>query len=78
MLATVADTRDPALVDGVTVLDVAARRDPAAIAAAVRRLLDDPALAATVARGGEALAAGRGWPGIAARHRAVYDAALGT
>nr|WP_269778791.1 glycosyltransferase [Microlunatus antarcticus] len=78
VLATVADTRDPALVDGVTVLDVAARRDPAAIAAAVRRLLDDPALAGTVARRGEALAAGRGWATIAARHRAVYDSALGT
>lgn len=77
VLATVADTRDPALVDGVTVLDVAARRDPAAIAAAVRRLLDDPGLAATVARGGQELAATRSWPAIAAQHRAVYAPVLG-
>jgi glycosyltransferase involved in cell wall biosynthesis len=78
VLATVADVRDPALVDGVSVIDVAARRDPAAIAAAIRRLLDDPTLAATVARGGQALAARRSWPTIAAMHHAVYASALGS
>ena len=77
VLATVADVRDPALVDGVTVLDVHARRDPRAIAESVLRLLDEPGLAATVARGGQELAATRGWPTIAAQHRAVYASVLG-
>ena len=76
VLATVADERDPALVDGVTVLDVGARRDPRAIAEAVLRLLDEPVLAATVARGGQELAGRRGWPAIAAMHRAVYTSVL--
>lgn len=78
VLATVANVRDPALVDGVSVIDVAARRDPAAIADAIRRRLDDPALAAAVARGGQELAARRSWPTIAAMHRAVYASALDT
>ena len=77
VLATVADVRDPELVDGVTVIDVATRRDPVAIADAVRRLLGDPRLAATVARGGQQLAARRSWPTIAAMHRAVYASVLG-
>lgn len=76
VLATVADERDADLVDGETVVDVAARRDPGAIAAAVRRLLDDPALARRVAHGGAALAATRDWPAIAAAHQAVYRSAL--
>jgi glycosyltransferase involved in cell wall biosynthesis len=76
VLATVADDRDPALVDGVTVLDVGARRDPRAIAESVLRLLEEPELAATVARGGQELAARRGWPAIAAMHRAVYASVL--
>ena len=76
VLATVADERDPALVDGVTVLDVAVRRDPAAIAVAVRRLLDEPGLAVTVGRAGQDLAGRRGWPTIAAMHRAVYASVL--
>ncbi|SDU98603.1 Glycosyltransferase involved in cell wall bisynthesis [Microlunatus sagamiharensis] len=76
VLATVADERDADLVDGVTVLDVTARRDPAAIAAAVRRALGDPALTARVAQGGQAFAANRDWPAIAAAHRAVYRTAL--
>ncbi len=76
VLATVADERDPELLDGVTVLDVAARRDPRAIAESILRLLDEPALASTVARGGQALAARRSWPTIAAMHRAVYASVL--
>ncbi|SER17143.1 glycosyltransferase [Microlunatus flavus] len=77
VLATVADERDADLVDGATVLDVAARRDPAAIAAAVRRLLADPDLAARVAAGGRRLAAGRGWDAIADAHVALYRSVLG-
>ncbi len=77
VLATVADAPDPALVDGVTVVVVPARRDPDAIAGAIRRLLDDPALAVAVARSGQELAARRSWPTIAAQHRAVYASVLG-
>ena len=77
VLATVADERDPALVDGVTVLDVGARRDARAIAEAILRRLEEPDLAAAVARGGQELAATRGWPTIAAMHRAVYASVLG-
>ena len=76
VLATVADARDPALVDGETVLDVRARRDPRAVAESILRLLEEPALAATVARGGQELAATRSWPTIAAMHRAVYASVL--
>ena len=76
VLATVADARDPALVDGVTVLDVRARRDPRAIAEAVLRLLDEPGTAVAVARGGQELGARRAWPTIAAMHRAVYASVL--
>ena len=76
VLATVADVRDPALVDGMTVLDVAARRDPRAIAETILRLLEEPTPATTVARGGVELAARRSWPTIAAMHQAVYASAL--
>ena len=76
VLATVADERDADLVDGVTVLDVAARRDPRAIADAVLRLLGDPDLAARVARGGRELAAGRRWDVIAAAHVGLYRSVL--
>jgi len=78
VLATVADVRDPELVDGVTVLDVGARRDPRAIAESILRVLEQPELAATVARGGQELAARRSWPTIAAMHRAVYASVLST
>ena len=78
VLATVADERDADLVDGSTVVDVGARRDPGAIAAAVLRVLRDPVLGDRVARGGRALAATRDWPAIAAAHRDVYRAALGS
>ena len=77
VLATVADERDADLVDASTVLDVSARRDPGAIAAAVRRLLDDPDLTARVGRGGRAFAGTRGWPAIAAAHLHVYRSSLG-
>ena len=62
--------------DGRTVVDVAVRRDPEAIAAAVRRVLDDPDLAQRVAQGGRQLAAGRAWPLIAAAHRGLYGSVL--
>ena len=78
VLATVADARDPALVDGATVLDIGARRDPRAIAETILRLLEEPGLAARVGDGGRRLAAGRSWPTIAAMHRALYTSVLDT
>jgi len=77
VLATVPDEPDPDLRDGETVLAITRRRDPGAIAAAVRRLLDDPAGADRIARAGAAFAATRTWPVLAAAHARVYARALG-
>ncbi|MFP5282635.1 MAG: glycosyltransferase, partial [Actinomycetes bacterium] len=77
VLATAADEPDPDLVDGDTVLVIPQRRDPPAIAATIRRLLDRPAEAATVARRGAAWAATRDWPAVAAAHVALYSRAVG-
>ncbi len=74
-LVTAADPPDPELVDGETVVVAPRLRDSAAVADALQRLLDDPALAARVAAGGAALAAERTWPRIAARHQELYAAA---
>ncbi|MFI5040646.1 MAG: glycosyltransferase [Acidimicrobiales bacterium] len=46
-------------------------RDPAAIAVAVRRVLTDEPLRATMAAAGEGLAPDLGWPAVANRYRAV-------
>ncbi|HEY6794188.1 MAG TPA: glycosyltransferase family 4 protein [Kineosporiaceae bacterium] len=69
---TAADDPDPALQDGRTVAVIPARRDAAAVAATVRRLLVDDSRRARLAAGGRAVAAGRSWDGVAARHRALY------
>jgi glycosyltransferase involved in cell wall biosynthesis len=76
VLATVADVPDPDLVDGETVLAIRRRRDPAAIAAAVTRLLDDPRLAARVAAAGAQLGRSRSWQGLAAAHAELYRSVL--
>lgn len=76
VLATVADDPDPQLIDGETVLAIHRRRDPAAIAASIGRLLDYPTAAAHVAGAGVALAATRSWPVIAAAHARVYARVL--
>jgi glycosyltransferase involved in cell wall biosynthesis len=77
VLATAADDPDPDLTDGETVLTIARRRDPSAIADAIRRLLDDPAGAARVGTAGAAFAATRDWPVIAAAHAGLYARVLG-
>jgi glycosyltransferase involved in cell wall biosynthesis len=74
-LVTAADPPDPHLVDGETVVVADRVRDADAVAAALGRLLDDPALRARVAAGGSALAAGRTWSRIAAAHQEVYEVA---
>jgi glycosyltransferase involved in cell wall biosynthesis len=51
-------------------------RDPAALAAAVVRLLDDPVLAAeTAARARRRVQAEFGWDGVARQFEAAYAAA---
>jgi glycosyltransferase involved in cell wall biosynthesis len=71
-VVTVADPPDPELVDGETVVVARRVRDSGAVADALGRLLDDPALRARTARGGVELAAERTWPRIAVRHQELY------
>jgi glycosyltransferase involved in cell wall biosynthesis len=65
---------DPELVDGRTVVVAPAVRDADVLVTALRRLLGDPAFAASVGAGGRELLAGRDWETLAARHREVYAA----
>lgn len=51
---------------------IAARRDAAAIARAVERLIADPALRRRAAAAGREYAARHSWPRVAAAHRALY------
>lgn len=60
------------LVDGREALIVADPRDPAQIAACVRRILDDSRLAAALGEAGRNFAAGCDWGAIAARQEALY------
>ncbi|HEX6501521.1 MAG TPA: glycosyltransferase [Micromonosporaceae bacterium] len=71
-VVTRADRPDPELVDGVSVVEVADRRDPTALAAGISRLLRDPTLRARVAEGGAAVAGRRTWPALAAAHHDLY------
>lgn len=63
---------DPELADGGRVLAVGPVRNGAALADGLRRLLDDPALAARVGEAGRRWAGERDWPRIARRHLALY------
>jgi glycosyltransferase involved in cell wall biosynthesis len=74
--ATVADDPDPLLRDAETIVAIGGRRDSAAVAAALRRLLDDPALGRRVAARGREVVASHTWPAIARAHRALYDRAV--
>ena len=74
-IVTAADPPDPGLVDGETVVVARRVRDSGALADALGRLLDDPALQTRVAAGGAGLAADRSWPRIASQHQKVYAAA---
>lgn len=68
---------DDELVDGRTVVVAPEVRDVDVLVTGLRRLLDDPALAARVAAGGHTLLSGRDWPALAARHRELYAACTG-
>lgn len=72
---TLPDEPDPALRDGETVVAIPARRDARAVAAAVRRLIDDAGLRERVAAGGRRLGGAHRWPGVADAHRRLYAAA---
>ncbi|MDL5157783.1 glycosyltransferase family 4 protein [Actinomycetospora termitidis] len=63
---------DTELVDGETVVVAPAVRDVDVLVTALRRLLDDPALAARVAAGGRSLLDGRDWQTLAACHHELY------
>lgn len=71
-VVTAGAEREPELEDGHRVAVVGQVRDGAALAAGLRRVLDDPALAAALAAEGAAWAATRDWTAIADRHLAVY------
>jgi phosphatidylinositol alpha-1,6-mannosyltransferase len=66
---------EDAIVDGETGLLVA--QEPAAVEAALRSLLDDPARAEAMGRAARVQAAGRGWGGNARAVLALYDEVLG-
>ena len=77
VVATRAREPDPQLTDGDTAVVVEAVRNGPALAAGIRRLLDDPALAGRVAARGAAIATGRSWSAAAARYADVYAEASG-
>jgi glycosyltransferase involved in cell wall biosynthesis len=74
---TVPDEPDHRLRDGDNVAVIPARRDAAAVAGTLDRLLDDPALRRRLADGGRRLAARHSWPRVAAAHRGLYERVLG-
>ncbi|GAA1809150.1 glycosyltransferase family 4 protein [Planosporangium flavigriseum] len=75
---TTADEPDPQLRDGETVAVIPARRDAAAVERTVARLLDDAALRRRLADGGRRLAFRHSWGRVAAAHRTLYEAVLGS
>ena len=72
-VVTAGEQPEPELLDGRRVVVVPQVRDGAALAAGLRRVLDDPASAARLAEEGAAWAATRDWGVIADRHLAVYE-----
>jgi len=75
VVVTAGEEPEPELVDGDRVVVVPVVRDGDALAAGLRRVLDDAALAAGVAARGERWAREHDWDGIAERHLAVYAGA---
>jgi glycosyltransferase involved in cell wall biosynthesis len=75
---TLADEPDPQLRDGDTVAVIPARRDTAAVARTLERLLDDAALRRRLADGGRRLADRHSWCRVATAHRNLYERVLGS
>jgi glycosyltransferase involved in cell wall biosynthesis len=79
----IVSTRGPGPTSGPIVLEdrrhliLVPPDDPAALAAAIARVADDPALRAQLASGAEAIARQITWPGIAARTLEIYEATFG-
>ncbi|HEX5540584.1 MAG TPA: glycosyltransferase family 4 protein [Micromonospora sp.] len=73
---TVPDRPDRNLRPNETVAVIPARRDAAAVADTVQRLLDDAPLRRRLAAGGRELAAQHSWPVVADAHRLVYQRVL--
>lgn len=73
---TVPDDPDGHLHDGDNVAVIRRRRDAAAVADTVRRLMDDAGLRHRLSAAGRALTAGRSWPAVAAAHLTVYTKVL--
>lgn len=74
---TAPDEPDEELRDGETVAVIPARRDPRAVAATVRRLLDDPVLRRRLADSAARLAVRHSWARVAEAHRRLYEDVLG-
>ncbi|HEX5396246.1 MAG TPA: glycosyltransferase, partial [Candidatus Limnocylindria bacterium] len=71
VVASASEPPEPVLADeGLARL--APPRDPAALAAALAALLDDPAQRERLARAGTAYVAHLNWPATVERHRALY------
>jgi glycosyltransferase involved in cell wall biosynthesis len=73
---TVPDIPDERLRDGENVAVIQRRRDAAAVARTLRRLIGDAALRERLTAGGLALTARHSWPAVAGTHRALYDDVL--
>lgn len=73
---TLPDEPDPRLRDGENVAAIRVRRDAAAIAVTLRRLIVDAALRERLAAGGRSLAAAHTWPAVAGAHAGLYERVL--
>jgi glycosyltransferase involved in cell wall biosynthesis len=73
---TVPDEPDRRLRDGDTVAVIGARRDSAAVAQTLTRLVADADLRRRLSARGCALAAPHAWPAVAEAHRRVYELVL--
>jgi len=71
-VVTAADPPDPALADGREAVVVRGVRDPAPVAAGLRRVLGDPTLRDRLAAGGREFARRRTWAATAAAHTRLY------
>jgi glycosyltransferase involved in cell wall biosynthesis len=71
-VVTSGESPEPELADGDRVLVVPRVRDGDALADGLRRLLDDPGLAAGIGQRGREWTGTRSWPSIAKRHLDVY------